>query len=350
MSVTDASFPIINWSKAMPSLRQLMYFACVAEYGSIGQAAEVLHVSQPSLSRQIQALEAHIGEALFVRGPAGVSLTEVGRVVHCRAVKIIAEAKALTRDIGDGDDRQLHIGFSRYLDPGWSGELARQLKEARVCSAVSPSWAPSLDLLSLVRESSLDAAIIGAPPKVVREYELMEIGSYEHVIALSETLHRRLAPDWSLNDLIGEPLLVPKDSLFPAYSQFMNDAMDAAAFAPRRSVRPNDLSILLAQVASGDGFAFLPLSLTKFAYPGWPSPLCRRRSTKASACRWGWRCRRLRGFVPATPSSNASSRPRGGSPPVEGRGRERRPREGLQRVFMYSTRARRCCSLNCALP
>ncbi len=225
----------------MPSLRQLMYFACVAEYGSIGQAAEVLHVSQPSLSRQIQALEAHIGEALFVRGPAGVSLTEVGRVVHCRAVKIIAEAKALTRDIGDGDDRQLHIGFSRYLDPGWSGELARQLKEARVCSAVSPSWAPSLDLLSLVRESSLDAAIIGAPPKVVREYELMEIGSYEHVIALSETLHRRLAPDWSLNDLIGEPLLVPKDSLFPAYSQFMNDAMDAAAFAPRRSVRPNDL-------------------------------------------------------------------------------------------------------------
>ncbi|MCO2092712.1 LysR family transcriptional regulator, partial [Pseudomonas aeruginosa] len=252
----------------MPSLRQLMYFACVAEYGSIGQAAEVLHVSQPSLSRQIQALEVHIGEALFVRGPAGVSLTEVGRVVHCRAVKIIAEAKALTRDIGDGDDRQLHIGFSRYLDPGWSGELARQLKEARVCSAVSPSWAPSLDLLSLVRESSLDAAIIGAPPKVVREYELMEIGSYEHVIALSETLHRRLAPDWSLNDLIGEPLLVPKDSLFPAYSQFMNDAMDAAAFAPRRSVRPNDLSILLAQVASGDGFAFLPLSLTKFAYPG----------------------------------------------------------------------------------
>lgn len=113
MSVTDASFPIINWSKAMPSLRQLMYFACVAEYGSIGQAAEVLHVSQPSLSRQIQALEVHIGEALFVRGPAGVSLTEVGRVVHCRAVKIIAEAKALTRDIGDGDDRQLHIGFSR---------------------------------------------------------------------------------------------------------------------------------------------------------------------------------------------------------------------------------------------
>lgn len=54
MSVTDASFPIINWSKAMPSLRQLMYFACVAEYGSIGQAAEVLHVSQPSLSRQIR--------------------------------------------------------------------------------------------------------------------------------------------------------------------------------------------------------------------------------------------------------------------------------------------------------
>lgn len=67
MSVTDASFPIINWSKAMPSLRQLMYFACVAEYGSIGQAAEVLHVSQPSLSRQIQALEVHIGEALLAR-------------------------------------------------------------------------------------------------------------------------------------------------------------------------------------------------------------------------------------------------------------------------------------------
>ena len=67
--------------------------------------------------------------------------------------------------------------------------------------------------------------------------------------------------------------------------------------AQRAAERP---SILLAQVASGDGFAFLPLSLTKFAYPGVAFTALPAAVTKASACRWGWRCRRLRGFVPVT--------------------------------------------------
>ena len=54
---------------------QLKYFIAVIDYGSINKAAERLYVSQPSLSRSIQALENEIGKPLLIRSNHGVSMT-----------------------------------------------------------------------------------------------------------------------------------------------------------------------------------------------------------------------------------------------------------------------------------
>lgn len=57
-------------------LRQLRYFAGVAEMLSFGKAARALHISQTPLSRQIRSLEESMGVVLFDRLPKGVSLTK----------------------------------------------------------------------------------------------------------------------------------------------------------------------------------------------------------------------------------------------------------------------------------
>ena len=71
-------------------IHQLRYFVAVAEEGSFSQAAEREHVSQPSLSQQIQKLEAELNHQLFDRLPRAVVLTEAGRTFLEYARQILA--------------------------------------------------------------------------------------------------------------------------------------------------------------------------------------------------------------------------------------------------------------------
>ncbi len=70
--------------------RVLEYFLAVVEEGSITKAAEVLHVTQPNVSRQIKELEEDLEKKLIVRGKRGISLTEEGLFFKKRAEEIVA--------------------------------------------------------------------------------------------------------------------------------------------------------------------------------------------------------------------------------------------------------------------
>ena len=70
-------------------IHQLRYFVAVAEEGSFSQAAEREHVSQPSLSQQIQKLEDELNQKLFDRLPRAVVLTEAGRCLLDYARQIL---------------------------------------------------------------------------------------------------------------------------------------------------------------------------------------------------------------------------------------------------------------------
>src|SRR5215813_13082706 len=72
-------------------IHQLRYFVAVAEEESFSRAAEREHVSQPSLSQQIQKLEAELNQQLFDRLPRSVVLTEAGRTLLEYARKILTE-------------------------------------------------------------------------------------------------------------------------------------------------------------------------------------------------------------------------------------------------------------------
>src|SRR5207237_8602009 len=71
-------------------IHQLRYFVAVADEGNFSRAAEKVRVAQPSLSQQIQKLEAEVGQSLFDRLSRTVVLTEAGRCLLEFARKILA--------------------------------------------------------------------------------------------------------------------------------------------------------------------------------------------------------------------------------------------------------------------
>ena len=71
-------------------LRVLRYFLAVAREESISAAAEYLHLTQPTLSRQLMDLEAELGTKLFLRGNRRVTLTEDGMRLRRRAGEILS--------------------------------------------------------------------------------------------------------------------------------------------------------------------------------------------------------------------------------------------------------------------
>ena len=71
-------------------LRVLEYFLVVARTENISKAAEIIHITQPTLSRQIKALEEELGISLLTRGTKNVKLTSEGILFRSRAEEIVA--------------------------------------------------------------------------------------------------------------------------------------------------------------------------------------------------------------------------------------------------------------------
>ena len=70
-------------------LRHLRYFVAVARERNFTRAAEVLHIAQPPLSRQIQQLEDELGIGLIERGSRPLRLSEAGRLFYEQAVQVL---------------------------------------------------------------------------------------------------------------------------------------------------------------------------------------------------------------------------------------------------------------------
>ena len=85
-------------------IRLLEYFLAVAKYGNITRASEQLHVTQPTISRQLMELEEIVGSPLLIRGKRQVTLTEAGVLFQQRASEIVSLMDKTLRDITDQDD------------------------------------------------------------------------------------------------------------------------------------------------------------------------------------------------------------------------------------------------------
>ena len=118
-------------------LRVLHYFLAVAREQSISAAAQSLHLTQPTLSTQLKALEEELGKQLLVRGTKGsrkVTLTEEGMILRKRAEEILTLVNKAEEEIAHSDDTVVGTVSIGAVWPGlWGGGPAEIPVPAPAC-------------------------------------------------------------------------------------------------------------------------------------------------------------------------------------------------------------------------
>lgn len=195
-------------------LRLVRYFTAVAEHRHFGRAAAALHITQPSLSRQVRRLERQLGAGLLERTPRGTRLTEAGEVFLPRAKALLrsaAQAAAYTR--AAAEPHRITIGYTTgiIVTPAVR-ELRNQHPDADV-HTLHVAWnEPSAALL----EHRVDAVVARLP---FPTDQLHVTVLYDEPRVLLIPRDHRLAGKESitLDDIADEPLPRLPDPVWNAF-------------------------------------------------------------------------------------------------------------------------------------
>lgn len=148
-------------------LRHLRYFVAVAAEGSLTRAAERLHVTQPSLSRQIRQLESDIGAALFERNAGGTTLTPAGVALHRHALLLLRLADAapdMARSATSHAREVVHIGIPPGVPERWLLDVLAVLEAEVPHASITLIEASSSEQLRMIREGQLDLGMVREQP------------------------------------------------------------------------------------------------------------------------------------------------------------------------------------------
>ena len=252
----------------MFDFRQLRYFVAVAEELSFTKAAIRLHLSQPPLSQQIQALERDLGVRLLERTKRHVALTESGRTFleHARQILVKADdarSDAVAAAAGYSGRLRLAYTVSVSFHPALPQSLLRfgqlapnvrlQLNEMYTEPQFAALLAGQIDV-GFVRDEPLyskDAA--GLQLRVIDHEPLLLALPTGHPLADRDSLQlSEVADDGFVSQ--------PRELASTLYDRLVKLAA-AAGFQPRIVQQAQQVNELLALVAAGLGLALVPASM-----------------------------------------------------------------------------------------
>ncbi len=260
----------------MLELRQLRYFIAVAEAEHVGRAAERLAISQPPLSRQIQALESQLGLALFTRERRRLRLTAAGQEFLSQARALLAQAADLelrARLAGQGAQGRLSLGVVEgALQAGLVQQDLRRLAEAAPALRADMRSLRSAAIADGLRRGELDAGYAyQAPPE--------DDALLASALRLHEPFVLALPADHPLARRPGRRPIAPAQldgATFVALPTASHAAARAAwlagcqagGFTPEVRYEAAELSAALSLVAAGLGLALVQASCRGQAPPG----------------------------------------------------------------------------------
>jgi DNA-binding transcriptional LysR family regulator len=243
------------------NLEQLRGFVEIARVGRFTRAADALHLAQPSLSRQIAALEQDLGATLFTRGAGGATLTPAGESLLPWARRMLSDAASARRELGElaGVERgRVRLGATPTLCISLVAETLSDFHAAHPAIEIGLVEQGSRRLLDDLAAGELDIALVttSRPPDDGRF--VLEPLLTEELVVISAA-HSDTLP---AGDPIGlaEVAALPQIVFSPTYDlrAATDAAFDAAGLTPSVVLEGAEMDAVLRFVERGLGIAVVP--------------------------------------------------------------------------------------------
>ncbi len=245
--------------------RHLRHLLTVAEHGSFSRAAQVLHLTQPALSRSIKALEAALGAPVFERGRAGVEPTEVGRLVMRHAQAMDLASHDLFRELGmlqDMEQGELRLGAGPFGGAALVGPVLGRLHRLHPRLRISVVLAPWKELPARVQSRELDLIVSELSElQLLEEFDTLPL-TLERLVVVCRAGHplaSRAAP--TVREVLSFPLAGPTMSL-PAQRALAAAAYPGqrtrAAQAPPLDISCDSHAVIADVLRSSDAVSMMP--------------------------------------------------------------------------------------------
>jgi DNA-binding transcriptional LysR family regulator len=236
----------------------------VARERNFTRAAQILHIAQPPLSRQIQQLEDELGVTLIERGSRPLRLTDAGRLLLEQAVQVlerVEELKAIAQRLHEAARPHFRIGFVPSTLYGRLPELIWRYRAVRPDVELTLIELTTLEQIAALKQGRIDVGYGRIPfddPAIERV--LLRNEKLSAALPSGHSLLARAGP-LQLNDLAAEPLVVYPKAPRPSYADQVLALFRERGVKPPAVYEVRELQTALGLVAAQVGVCLVPVSV-----------------------------------------------------------------------------------------
>jgi DNA-binding transcriptional LysR family regulator len=247
-------------------IRELRSFIVLAEQLHFGRASELLHLSQPALTKQIRKLENELGSPLFERGRHGTSLSMLGVYFLREARSVVGKFDQLvthSRQAVSGESGLLRIGFGFHTLELVPPLLVTLRKDSPAIDVTLRDMSTSEQAAELHAEQ-LDLGFMRLP--VGPGFSVLRV--VEDRLMLVSSAESSLPEKLPLKQCRDEPFVLISDQRSPGFHNHVLMLCAKHGFHPRIIQQVTDFRTALALVRAGMGLSVIPQSFSSPPFAG----------------------------------------------------------------------------------
>ena len=242
------------------------YFLTIVNAGSLQRAAEILFVSQPSLTKCIQRLETQLGTSLFDRSVSPMRLNDAGKLYYHHLLGLREKERILMDSLTQINHREsgtLRLGIPSYCEQCYLPEIMRQFIARYPLVNVELLEGPGETIEKALTNQTIDIGIIHFPVRnpdlvyesILSERILLAVPSPRNTGSGTYETEFRSA---SIFQFGKQPFILP--TMEQKLGFVVLRAMESAGFRPNVLLRTNNVMFMLSLCAKGVGACFVPES------------------------------------------------------------------------------------------